>query len=280
MSGLFKKRVKAGQAEQKEVQIIGAEAENDDPEEEEELVEAIKEHKRRHKFTSLDPSTLEGRSPDKGRPVFNTQEERDLSEYLTKRDEPSGPKKAETFDDKLDKFMKDGGKGKLSEIFARDHPNENELSEDFAKLGKVEEMSRQIKEEAKDRAYWSIGMIEVDIGMDRKIANIEATEQEKRNRLIQEYIKTNVVNNIKPGVVSKAAAVAEAKAPTEPITNWIWKPKDQYHNEKERERKELENLMKAFSRTGKVYKNKKLLGELGMNTQNIGKFDDEELDDD
>lgn len=204
---------------------------------------------------------------------FDSTNQRDLGEYLGKRKED--PKSEDvTFDQQLEGIIKGTSGAKISDVISSKKSNQL-IEEDFKKLAEVEALSRQIKEQAKDRAYWSIGMVEVDVGIDRKIANIEATEEEKRKRLIQEYVKTAAANPLKI-----AKQQPDPMAPTDDIKNWIWKPKDQGLTAKEKEKREMVNMLKAFHKSGKVYKNRKLLGQLGISLDNIGNLKDEDLEDD
>lgn len=255
----------------------------DDGKEEESVSEVVQEFKERAKKRAAAGSTTQptddmdaiGNRETEASPAFyDSQHHRDLGEYLGKRD----PKAAaeDSLNEQLDKILNEGSAGgKLSEVYQNKKGAEN-YEEDFKKLGGIEQLSRQIKDTAKDRAYWSIGMIEVDVGMDRKIANIEATEAEKRSRLVQEYVKATASNNLKVGTKQ----VEQKATPTDPITNWIWKPKDQGLSVKQREKREMVNMLKAFHQSGKVYKNRKLLGQLGMNLDHIGDAKSDDDDDD
>lgn len=272
---MFKKREKK---ERKQLDVVP-----DDSKEEESVSDVVHEFKERaRRRAAMIPTTrladefggAETRDADNVPAFYDSQNHRDLGEYLGKRDPKENSE--ETLNQQLEKILNEGNAGgKLSEIF-QNRKNAENLEEDFKKLGEIEQLSRKIKDTAKDRAYWSIGMIEVDVGMDRKIANIEATEAEKRSRLVQEYVKATASNNLKVGT----QPVEQKTTPSDPITNWIWKPKDQGLSVKEREKRERVNMLKAFHQSGKVYKNKKLLGQLGINLDNLSNIKSDEEDDD
>ena len=209
----------------------------------------------------------------------------DMNEYIGKR---ATGNNADTLDNRLYKYMNDSFNNKLTDIFDDKNAEQDQFNTDIQKLSKYELLSKQIKDEVKQKAYWSIGMLEVDIGIDRKINNIEATEQEKKNRLIHEYVKTaakNILKNkngsTKNTNINNTSSVIE-KNPTEDIKNWIWRPKDNEKDIKVRQKKELENLMKAFERSGKVYAKKKLLDEMGItsNNKSSNKVKDDPSDED
>lgn len=273
---MFKRR------EKKDKQQANLELVEEDKEEES-VSEVVHEFKERAKKRVAMGPALENFEGDEQRlareeyaPAFyDSQHHKDLGEYLGKRDSSDQPK--DSLNEQLEKLVKERGGlgGKLSEILTQ-QKNARNLEEDFKKLAKVEKLSKQIKESAKDRAYWSIGMIEVDVGIDRKVANIEATEAEKRKRLIQEYVKAKATHLFKTGAVKPV----DQNAANDPITNWIWKPKDLGLSAKEKEKRELTNMLKAFNKSGKVYKNKKLLGQLGLNPEHIGHLNEEDFEDD
>jgi Hepatocellular carcinoma-associated antigen 59 len=131
------------------------------------------------------------------------------------------------------------------------------------KLAKIEQLSRAIKDDAKNRAYWSVGMIEVDIGLERKIANIEATEALKRDYLIQEFVKGVVSNpNLQNGKIQNTSK--DRSDPIQNVAKWIFKPQGAGLTQKEKEKKELHELVKSFKHEGKGQRANKVLGGLGI----------------
>ena len=218
----------------------------------------------REKMRSRTRVTANDRYDRMNENMFN-QNDQDMNEFLHKRPPPTPAEPADSLNDRLNEYIKNGAAQKLTDIFeSRAAPTDGDDGDpdsDIKKLSKYEELSKQIKDEVKQKAYWSVGMLEVDIGVEKKIANIEATELEKKNRLIQEYVKTAAKSILR----NRGAKTAENKnAPTEDIKNWIWKPKDISQSIKLKDRKELDNLVKAFERSGKIYAKKKLLGEMGV----------------
>ncbi len=257
---MFRKREKktAMDALDSELQTGDADAHRDSGEEDN-IHELIRE-----KMRSRTRVTTNDRYDRMNENLFNQTNE-DMNESLLKRLPQTAPDPPASLDDRLTQFIKNGAAQKLTDIFDTALPSadseEPGPDTDIKKLTKYEELSKQIKEEVKQKAYWSVGMLEVDIGLDKKIANIEATELEKKNRLIQEYVKTAAKSILR----NRGAKPSENKnEPTEDIKNWIWKPKDTAQSTKIRDRKELDNLVKAFERSGKVYAKKKLLGEMGV----------------
>jgi len=44
-------------------------------------------------------------------------------------------------------------------------------------------LGRKIRENTKDQAFWSTGMIEVDLEKEKKTKNFEENEDDKRNKI-------------------------------------------------------------------------------------------------
>ena len=163
----------------------------------------------------------------------------DLSEYLGKREHKLLERGEVNPNDIANNF--------------KDFQNTQEEEEDdvkqyddaLEKLKKVEQFSRRIKQETKNKAFWSIGMIEVDVDMQKKLETIEKTEQDKRQKLIDEMGK------------KVAPELYDESQETQDITPFLWKPKNIEKERKKKEKRALNQYLQSFNREGRMYAKRK-----------------------
>ena len=184
---------------------------------------------------------------------FDPRYQMDLRNYLEKREKPELDSSGGKFESHpiLSPHKQTDSKSRLHETCSK-------AAERLATLEKVERLTRRIKEEAREKANWTVGMIEVDVGIDRKIQNIEATEKEKKARLIRDFVNSRIKSRgVSPTLQKGSANLGQNESA--PITDWLWRPKDLRLSQQEREERELMALMKAFNREGKAYCSRRLL---------------------
>lgn len=94
------------------------------------------------------------------------------------------------------------------------------------KLNALERLGRKIRDEVKDQAFWSTGLIEVDLAKEKKAQNFEDNECDKRNKILSEISRTSIPEYYK-------------RHDAQDLSAWLYKPKDNSKSSKERERREF-----------------------------------------
>lgn len=249
--------------------------------EDDQPVQQVKEFKNEKKLLQsmtrgLGAKTLSLSMPETLGSVYDIKQQRNLGDY----GEPDVPTQTQVIS--ATSHLQKRQAGNQDNAYDNDggdlvDKNTHRINAD--KLAQIEKLSRTIKEDAKNKAYWSVGMIEVDVGLERKIANIEATEALKREYLIQEFVKGMVANpSAKNGKIS---STTERVDPIQNVAKWIFKPQGGNMSKKEREKRELHQLVKSFKHEGKGQHAGKVLGGLGIRLGQLPAklLEDEDQDD-
>ena len=98
----------------------------------------------------------------------------------------------------------------------------------------------KIREENKDSAFWSTGLIEVDIGVEKKAENFENNEADKRDKILKDITKATIPEYF------------EVKD-EEDLSEWLYKPKDKSKHMKELKHKNRKQFNQAFKKEGRHY---------------------------
>ena len=185
---------------------------------------------------------------------------RDLNEYIEKRIvEIEGSELSKLRNQQeSDKYDLIGQDSKLDELMNlaqnRDEPQclekrddsefdeESDINsdEEFDKLNNLEKLGRKIREENKDSAFWSTGLIEVDIGQEKKTENFESNEVNKREKILNDITMASIPDYF------------EVKD-EEDLSEWMYRPKDKSRHAKETKQKERKQFNQAFKKEGRHY---------------------------
>lgn len=149
----------------------------------------------------------------------------DLDAFLGKREQPSRDEKEEEKKSEIIKTME-------------------QRSARIQRLQDVERLGRRIKEESKSKALWSTGIIEVDVGMNKKLETIEQSEDYKRQQLI-DSIADKIIPDVSKGEVKNSD-----------IKDHLWKPKDGAKIKKKMEKRAMQHFLQSFSQDQKKFAKK------------------------
>lgn len=185
---------------------------------------------------------------------------RDLNEYIEKRineiegseleklrNKPDSDELEENFgDSKLDMLMNLAQNRNEAEFLSKrddeefENDSEGDADEELQKLNDLERLGRKIREENKDSAFWSTGLIEVDIGVEKKAENFENNEADKRDKILKDITKATIPEYF------------EVKD-EEDLSEWLYKPKDKSKHMKELKHKNRKQFNQAFKKEGRHY---------------------------
>lgn len=149
--------------------------------------------------------------------------------------------------------LQNGRDDDLSDYTLRESPNlgkrvlptspEPELKKDevdiLARLSDIHNHSKKIKEENKSKALWSTGIIEVEVGTERKLQNIEQTEALKRDRIIDE-----ILDKVQP---KRMMTVSR----NEDLRSHLWRPKDEAKEKRKKEKLAEKQFLQSFKKEGR-----------------------------
>lgn len=112
-------------------------------------------------------------------------------------------------------------------------------------------LGRKIREEVKDQAFWSTGLIEVNIDEEKKAKNFEANEFDKRDKILNEISRSSIPEYYKT-------------CDEQDLSAWMYKSKDLTKQAKEKERREFGHFMQQFKREGRHFAREKWMGKFGL----------------